>query len=75
MKFSYKVWLAVGPILPFNKEGKLVFEPYKGFMADLHELKYLENEMINGRQLKSAVDSLEFKIMGNTMKWKQGERW
>lgn len=75
MKFSYKVWLIVGSILPFNENGKLIFEPYKGFMSDLHKLKYLENEMKNGRQLKSTVDNLELKIINNTMKWKQGERW
>jgi hypothetical protein len=75
MKLSYKVWLVGGPLLPFNKEGKLIFEPYKGFMTDLHELKYLENEMKSGRKLKSAVDNLELKIMNNTTKWKQGQRW
>lgn len=75
MKLTYKIWMIFGPLLPLNSEGKLIFEPYKGFMTDLHELKYLENEVKNGRQLRNIIDELELKIINNSMKWEQGERW
>jgi hypothetical protein len=75
MKMSYKLWLLFGDILPFNGSGKLVLEPYKGFMSDIHELKFIENEIKQHRKQPHDKAVLENKINTNTTRWKQGERW
>jgi hypothetical protein len=75
MKLYYRFWMAFGSILPFDRDGKLIFEPYKGFMSDLHDLKYAENETKHGRQLITNVQEIEYRIVHNTVKWEHGDRW
>jgi hypothetical protein len=42
VKLKYKLWMLVYKRVPFNKEGKLMFEPYKGFIHDIKAIEDLE---------------------------------
>lgn len=73
MKLSYKLWLLIYRFVPFNRDGKLIFEPYKGFIYDIEMLKMLESKHMSNDLYEIA--NLKRRIIENKIKWKHGERW
>ncbi|GEM_PF-4146571 len=45
MRLKYTLWLWFYKYLPYNKDGKLIFEPYKGFIYDLYSIADLEYQL------------------------------
>lgn len=68
MRFYWEVWLAVHKYLPYTKGGKLIFEPYRGFIWDLVELSQLENDigLISSGGFISRYTEIEDRISYNT---------
>jgi hypothetical protein len=91
MELKYLLWLWFYKYLPYNKDGKLIFEPYKGFIYDLYSIADLENQLnelygdiscISGgtlvqkeAELLNQIGYFHYRIKTNTQKWKHGERW
>lgn len=91
MKLKYRLWLWLYKQLPHNRGGKLIFEPYKGFIVDLFSIKELENQLcelyrnitfMSGgtaiqkeAEILNQIESLHNKIETDSKKWKYGERW
>lgn len=91
MKLKYTLWLWFYKYLPYNKDGRLIFEPYKGFIYDLFSIENLEDQlrelygnipfMSGGTAIQKEADilnqieCLHYRIKTNSKKWKRGERW
>ncbi len=91
MRLKYRLWLWFYKYLPYNKDGKLIFEPYKGFIYDLYSIEDLEDQLRKldedgpfmsvgtwGQKEVEILDQINYFhyiIKINTRKWKLGERW
>lgn len=79
MKLSYVFWLNIGKYFPLNSDGKLIGEPYKGFIVDVAQLNNLEVQIrahcTNTESLITQRADLEAKIQYNKQLWKNGSRW
>ncbi|MDY0129056.1 MAG: hypothetical protein RBR63_02545 [Methanosarcina vacuolata] len=91
MKLKYILWLWFYKYLPYTKDSKLIFEPYKGFIYDLYSIEDLEDQLheldenvpfMSGStfgqkegEILYQINYFHYIIKINTRKWKLGERW
>jgi hypothetical protein len=75
MKSSYRIWLNTYTHIPYGRSGKLIGEPYKGFIFDINELDLIEKRGYSCEGDHQKYIDIENKIQYNTLLWKSGVRW